>query len=140
MIKERNQRGRPTYRRNQVKLVFDKEALQRTNNMIVKSFSKKYYPDMPVEDVNYSFISRTDYGPIEDFTIKVKKYGIKVGCYHDGWHITLIMGAWGEAVSMDIKVMVFGSPNINNMWTQETEKVADMMGELYEEIIELYNE
>lgn len=140
MIENYRREGKPTYKRDLIMWAWDIEILKRSNSVMVAEFGERYYKKMPVSDVKYSQIDFSIFGPIESFSIIVKKYVIEVRCRTDGWYILLATKMWGDTISPKIKEMVFGNFNINYIWTMETESVVDIMGELYYEILYLYEE
>lgn len=132
------QRGKPTYRRNKIKWVFDDEELEADLMNIAKEFGKKYVPNAKLEDLDFSEIGNTDFGPHMtfnfDFDAKGERYSLRVGCFRDGWHITLKHR--GEFIDRDAQIAIFGELNQDYAWTQETEKVVPIMGEIYQETME----
>ena len=129
------QRGEPTYKRSHVRWIWTPTRLENDLVDITKVFGKTYFPDLPISNVDVRMYEKwTDLGPHADLTIKLgPNFMIKVGCYHDGWHINLIK-TMGRDLDADTKKAIFGDANRNQMWTQETEKVPHMMGELYREL------
>lgn len=117
-----NQPGEPTYRRNKIIWVFEPELERELYIELITKIIKTININATLDNVKKHF-----------FTIPIGKYIIYIACYEDGWHIEVVK--WnGVAISKLLKEKVFGDINMNYIWTQETEKVAGIIKQLYIEL------
>lgn len=133
------QKGEPTYRRDMVYWVWNPKQLENELFRLVNKFGKQYAGHLAVSGIDIKPYKWTQLGPHSEIAIKIDKdYRFVVACYRDGWHIKLenIQGS----INFHMRQEVFGDKNRNRMWTQETEKVPHMMGQLYKEMKRYFKE
>lgn len=137
MIKNAIQRGKPTYRRNNIVWIFELEKQKELNVKMIEEFKNKYHSELQSGDIKFDDPYKTNIGMHEGFALIINKYVMQVGSFRDGWHIKVSNNIWRDQISISDREKLFGDLNRISMWTQETDKVVDMMGELYKEIIKL---
>lgn len=117
------QRGRPTYRRDVIIGLFNDKAhrilLDEIGLEIISELQKGRY-DLEMTSV------RTKYGFRGNINLRFRLFDIKIGMYRDGWKMI-----FKPNISMKRK---FDKLNTQDMWTQETKKVAPMVVEAVNEI------
>ena len=131
------QKDKSTHIRSHIRWIFEHKSdrLEKDLYKIAKEFGKYYFYNLPIVKINVTIYDKwTQLGPSGNLEIKLDpNFMIAVGCYHDGWHIKL-RKTLGRELDTKIKKEIFGNVNRNDIWTQETEKVPHMMGELYKEL------
>lgn len=130
--------GEPTYRRATFQAIFEGERYldNLLNDIAQQVVSKADYTIIPLTRV----LPDTIFGPNVELIISIPDLDARltIGKYRDGWHIKWHRGLarMGEAPTFDMKKEVFGDPNRNNAWTQETEKVPELATDLIKAIAE----
>jgi hypothetical protein len=126
------QPGKPTYRYLKIKSVFlePREAIKIWERKII---SKLDNPASWAASVN------TDFEPYEIRYKTDRRRGIDVikitiGLYRDGFHIIPFFSN-GELIRE-----LYGQRNTFNIWTQETEKVPELIKDLLSRIEEYYKQ
>lgn len=131
MAMEPRQRGRPTYYHAIVRAVFEgadhyadlyDEIVREAQTMVKGQF----------EYVDTQLYPRTVYGPNVDLIVRdgpFLKY--ELGIFLDGWKIQLYVH--NTFPGKDIKQKVFADANRSDAWTQETEKLPNLLAELARE-------
>jgi hypothetical protein len=137
---DRKQKGKPTYRRDMVRWIWNPKSQANDLFKIVNKFGKKYYPSLPISNVDINEYEKwTLLGPAADISVKINKnYKIELGCYRDGWHITL--HEINISPNYHLRQSIFGDKNSTTLWTQETEKVSEMMGQLFNDLERYFEE
>ena len=124
-----------TYRRMDIKNIFEPGNLENELVKIMKTFGKSY-SDITMGDWGVNEHPWTNYGPSAELWVMFKyPYYFNVGCYFDGWHISLASRKDRHLAFSD-KELIFGDPNKNQMWTTENEKVAEMMIECADKVMD----
>jgi hypothetical protein len=129
---ETKQPGKPTYRRFFIEKIFA-ETLRNGENVsdlwkrkIISHLNGEW--DIIVNDYP------SEFGRFHvEIRERVKYAAIKVGLYRDGFHIK-VEGLTNKAAEMDLFRDLFGNPNKNVVWTQETEKVPKIVNQLIKEL------
>ena len=122
------QRGRPTYKRNKITYVFDPDKPEEDVKKIMNQAVEKYIPDLNPTRKGIRVYENSAAGVLYIYN----DIYIVFECFRDGWHMKVV-NEKGSSI-IDMRKEIFGDPNRNIVWTQETEKVDDIIGELYYEI------
>lgn len=132
---EVKQPGKSTYVRNMITWIFEPDRIEKDLYRFVKEFGKAYAPQMTLGNLHVKIIDTwTRYGPHGEAKLMiVPGLYLKVGCYRDGWHIKLDDS---ENIQFNMRKVIFGDPNKNHVFTKETEKVVDIIGEIYQAVKE----
>lgn len=133
--------GKPTYKRNKVRWVYEPERLENDLYDIAEKFAKNYAPHLTLSDINATIFNKTLIGPQGNLKINAfRDHEIEVECYRDGWHIKLNFKSYSSQQSQEIRKEVFGDINRNQIWTNETEMVPDLIGKMYTKVREFLEE
>lgn len=131
------QRGKKTYVYDMVEWVFNESLLEETFERISTMLIGKY--KISTKDIHTKIekFSWTQLGPSGRLEISIydTKHIITIGCFRDGWHIKLSDSRFGSSSETNEKV--FGNPNQDRVWTQETEKVPKIIAEIYKAVKEI---
>lgn len=122
------QRGQPTYRRTILMSVF--EGYSFLEKILYDIASKaEFKVKNGFEDISVQQFPKTKLGPSGKLTIRDNsslKY--EVGLFRDGWRVQLFV--YNTYPSSELQKNIFGETNRTSAWTQETEKVPDIIAEL----------
>lgn len=123
------QRGEPTYRKDVIRGLFDDKIhrilLDEIGLEIVSELKNGKY------DIQMAG-SKTKYGVRGEIRLTALQCQITIGMFRDGWHIRL-KNIKSMKTSLEQRKQIFGDVNRDHVWTQETDKVAELAIQLLRE-------
>jgi len=128
------QKGKPTYRKDLIINIFDDSYMKK----LLEKIGLDVYDNFNNVESNVSiFPSKTKYGYSGNLRIRSSDFVVDVGMFRDGWKIKIghvARNRYDMARLDKIKFKILGDINTNGVWTQETDKVSDIVIQIIKEI------